>query len=121
LVPPAGYLDFIALEASARLVLTDSGGVQEETTALGVPCVTLRDNTERPITVDEGTNVLAGRDPERIVATAARVLDDPPGPRRPQLWDGRASDRIATVLLEGGTARDRPRPTDEGRNGSRPS
>jgi UDP-N-acetylglucosamine 2-epimerase (non-hydrolysing) len=115
LVPPAGYLDFIALQDSARLVLTDSGGVQEETTALGVPCVTLRDNTERPITVEQGTNVLAGRDPARIVATVNRVLDGPPAPRRPELWDGRASDRIADVLLEGGTASTRPRPTDQPR------
>ncbi|WP_369029970.1 non-hydrolyzing UDP-N-acetylglucosamine 2-epimerase [Streptomyces adonidis] len=115
LVPPAGYLDFIALQDSARVVLTDSGGIQEETTALGVPCVTLRDNTERPITVEQGTNVLAGRDPERIVATVNRVLDDPPAPRRPELWDGRASDRIADVLLTGGTASTRPRPTDQPR------
>ncbi|MFF4689772.1 non-hydrolyzing UDP-N-acetylglucosamine 2-epimerase [Streptomyces sp. NPDC001307] len=111
LVPPAGYLDFIALQDSARLVLTDSGGVQEETTALGVPCVTLRDNTERPITVERGTNVLAGRDPARVVTTVNRVLDDPPAPRRPELWDGHASDRIADVLLEGGSASTRPRPT----------
>ncbi|MGJ5748932.1 UDP-N-acetylglucosamine 2-epimerase (non-hydrolysing) [Streptomyces puniciscabiei] len=113
LVPPAGYLDFIALQDSARLVLTDSGGVQEETTALGVPCVTLRDNTERPVTVEQGTNVLAGRDPARIVTTVHRVLDDPPAPRRPELWDGRASDRIADVLLAGGTASTRPRPTGQ--------
>ncbi|MEV5846275.1 UDP-N-acetylglucosamine 2-epimerase (non-hydrolyzing) [Streptomyces sp. NPDC051985] len=113
LVPPAGYLDFIALQDSARVVLTDSGGVQEETTALGVPCVTLRDNTERPITVEQGTNVLAGRDPVRITATVNAVLDRPPAPRRPDLWDGRASDRIAEVLLTGGTASTRPRPTDQ--------
>lgn len=112
LVPPAGYLDFIALQDSARVVLTDSGGVQEETTALGVPCVTLRDNTERPITVDQGTNVLAGRDPGRIVATVHAVLDSPPEPRRPELWDGHAGDRIAAVLLEGGTTAGRLRPTD---------
>jgi UDP-N-acetylglucosamine 2-epimerase (non-hydrolysing) len=112
LVEPAGYLDFVALQDGAAVVLTDSGGVQEETTALGVPCVTLRDNTERPVTVTEGTNVLAGRDPDRIVATAHRVLDDPPPPRRPALWDGRAGDRIAEVLLAGGTAATRPRPTD---------
>ncbi|MEV7391741.1 UDP-N-acetylglucosamine 2-epimerase (non-hydrolyzing) [Streptomyces sp. NPDC091215] len=112
LVPPAGYLDFIALQDSARVVLTDSGGVQEETTALGVPCVTLRDNTERPVTVEQGTNVLAGRDPARITATVNAVLDRPPAPRRPELWDGRASDRIAEVLLAGGTASTRPRPTD---------
>ncbi|MEU6230868.1 UDP-N-acetylglucosamine 2-epimerase (non-hydrolyzing) [Streptomyces sp. NPDC047042] len=113
LVPPAGYLDFIALQDSARVVLTDSGGVQEETTALGVPCVTLRDNTERPITVEQGTNVLAGRDPARIVSTVNGVLDAPPAPRRPELWDGRASERIADVLLEGGTASTRLRPTDQ--------
>lgn len=112
LVPPAGYLDFLALQEAARIVLTDSGGVQEETTALGVPCVTLRDNTERPVTVEEGTNTLAGRDPARVVTTVHRVLDDPPAPRRPALWDGRASDRIAEVLLAGGTARTRARPTD---------
>ena len=113
LVPPAGYLDFIALQDSARVVLTDSGGVQEETTALGVPCVTLRDNTERPVTVEQGTNVLAGRDPARITALVNSVLDRPPAPRRPGLWDGRASDRIAEVLLAGGTASTRPRPTDQ--------
>jgi UDP-N-acetylglucosamine 2-epimerase (non-hydrolysing) len=112
LVPPAGYLDFLALQASARIVLTDSGGVQEETTALGVPCVTLRENTERPITVTEGTNVLAGVEPDGIIGTALRVLDAPPPARRPALWDGRAGDRIADVLLSGGTARTRLRPTD---------
>jgi len=74
IVPPAGYLDFVALQASAKLVLTDSGGIQEETTVLGVPCLTLRDNTERPITVDEGTNQLVGRDPARIVKAALEVL-----------------------------------------------
>ena len=80
-IPPAGYLDFIALQASARLVLTDSGGVQEETTVLGVPCLTLRDNTERPITLTEGTNQLVGRDPGRIVAAARQVLTAPPARR----------------------------------------
>ncbi|MEJ8641760.1 UDP-N-acetylglucosamine 2-epimerase (non-hydrolyzing) [Streptomyces sp. MS1.HAVA.3] len=112
LVPAAGYLDFIALQDSARLVLTDSGGVQEETTALGVPCVTLRDDAERPITVEEGTNVLAGTDPQRITDIVHRVLDHPPAPRCPELWDGRASDRIAAVLLDGPPAHARPRPTD---------
>jgi UDP-N-acetylglucosamine 2-epimerase (non-hydrolysing) len=99
-IEPLGYLDFVAAEASARLVLTDSGGVQEETTALGVPCLTLRDTTERPITISEGTNVLVGRDPARIVAEARRVLDDGVAPRRPALWDGRAGERIADVLLD---------------------
>ncbi|SEM33551.1 non-hydrolyzing UDP-N-acetylglucosamine 2-epimerase [Streptacidiphilus jiangxiensis] len=112
LVPPAGYLDFLALQASARIVLTDSGGIQEETTALGVPCVTLRENTERPITVSEGTNVLAGVEPEGIVRTTLAVLAAPPPARRPALWDGRAGERIAEVLLTGGPAGGRPRPTD---------
>jgi UDP-N-acetylglucosamine 2-epimerase (non-hydrolysing) len=111
-IPPAGYLDFIALQAAARLVLTDSGGVQEETTVLGVPCLTLRDNTERPITLTEGTNQLVGRDPERIVKTAASVLDSPPAARRPGLWDGQAGRRIAATLLSGGGPDGRPRPTD---------
>jgi UDP-N-acetylglucosamine 2-epimerase (non-hydrolysing) len=99
-IEPLGYLDFVAAQASARLVLTDSGGVQEETTALGVPCLTLRDTTERPITITEGTNVLVGRDPSRIVAEAQRVLDDGVAARRPALWDGRAGERIADVLLD---------------------
>jgi UDP-N-acetylglucosamine 2-epimerase (non-hydrolysing) len=98
---PAGYLDFVALQASARLVLTDSGGVQEETTMLGVPCLTLRDNTERPVTVLEGTNRLVGRNPDAIVAAARCVLDDPPARRSPKLWDGRAGERIAAALLPG--------------------
>jgi UDP-N-acetylglucosamine 2-epimerase (non-hydrolysing) len=112
LVPPAGYLDFIALQASARLVLTDSGGVQEETTALGVPCLTLRDTTERPITVTEGTNIVVGRDPARITATAREVLANPPAKRMPMLWDGRAGKRIAEVLVGRLLSAYRPRPTD---------
>ncbi len=112
LVDPVGYLDFIALEASARLVLTDSGGVQEETTVLGVPCLTVRDNTERPITVEEGTNQVVGCDPERIVATARGVLRDGVEPRRPALWDGQAGKRIAGVLLDGARTEGRLRPTE---------
>jgi UDP-N-acetylglucosamine 2-epimerase (non-hydrolysing) len=112
-IPPAGYLDFIALQAAARLVLTDSGGVQEETTVLGVPCLTLRDNTERPITLTEGTNQLVGRDPERIVKTALSVLQAPPPRRSPALWDGRAGQRIAATLLSGSGPSGHPRPTDE--------
>jgi UDP-N-acetylglucosamine 2-epimerase (non-hydrolysing) len=111
-IPPAGYLDFIALEAAARLVLTDSGGVQEETTVLGVPCLTLRDNTERPITLTEGTNQLVGRERERIVKTALSVLQDPPPRRSPALWDGQAGQRIAAALLAGNGPAGRPRPTD---------
>ncbi len=111
LVEPAGYLDFIALEASARIVLTDSGGIQEETTVLGVPCLTLRDNTERPITIDQGTNTLVGRDPDRIVEVALDRIEHGAPERRPELWDGRAGERIAEVLVTGcrdGVAR----PTD---------
>jgi UDP-N-acetylglucosamine 2-epimerase (non-hydrolysing) len=111
-IPPAGYLDFVALQASARLVLTDSGGVQEETTALGIPCLTLRDNTERPITVTEGTNQLVGRDPERIVAAALGVLAAPPPARAPALWDGHAGERIAAALISCGRQDGRARPTD---------
>lgn len=95
-----GYLDFLALESDACLVLTDSGGVQEETTAMGVPCLTLRDTTERPITITEGTNVLVGRDPERIVAEAERILRDGVVARRPALWDGKAGERIGDVLVD---------------------
>jgi UDP-N-acetylglucosamine 2-epimerase (non-hydrolysing) len=99
LIDPLGYLDFLALEASAGLVLTDSGGVQEETTVLGVACLTLRDATERPITVTDGTNQVVGREPATIVAAAKAVLRDGVAPRRPALWDGHAADRIADVLL----------------------
>lgn len=111
LVDPLGYLDFLALEAGARLVLTDSGGVQEETTVLGVPCLTLRDNTERPITVTQGTNRLVGRDPERIVAEAQRVLRDGVERRRPALWDGLAGQRIAEAIVGGGGPAGHLRPT----------
>lgn len=112
LTDPFGYLDFVALEAGARLVLTDSGGVQEETTVLGVPCLTLRDNTERPITVTEGTNVVVGRDPARIVAEARRVICDGVDARRPALWDGRAGERIAEIIVAGGRPSERRRPTE---------
>ncbi len=96
---PLGYLDFLALMADARFVLTDSGGVQEETTALGVPCLTMRDNTERPITVAEGTNTLAGTDPAAIRAEVAKLRNgDAKRGRVPSLWDGRASERIAAIL-----------------------
>jgi UDP-N-acetylglucosamine 2-epimerase (non-hydrolysing) len=99
LTDPLGYLDFLKLISHARLVLTDSGGIQEETTVLGVPCLTLRENTERPVTLTQGTNQLVGLDPERIVAAGLGVLTAPPGPGRvPELWDGRAADRIIDVL-----------------------
>jgi UDP-N-acetylglucosamine 2-epimerase (non-hydrolysing) len=105
---PCGYLDFIALETAARVVLTDSGGVQEETTVLGVPCLTLRESTERPITVTEGTNVVVGKDPDRIRAGFAQALNGSFAPRRPHLWDGRAGGRIADVLLRTDSAHPRP-------------
>lgn len=101
--PPLGYRDFLSIWPGARLVLTDSGGLQEETTALGVPCVTLRDNTERPVTLTEGTNTLAGSDPERIRAAARAALAPTAGQAlraRPALWDGRAAERIVRVLLD---------------------
>jgi UDP-N-acetylglucosamine 2-epimerase (non-hydrolysing) len=97
--PPLGYLDMLGLLTRARLVLTDSGGVQEETTYLGVPCLTLRDTTERPATVTDGTNRVIGSRPDRVLAEIERVLDgDRPPPRRPPLWDGRAAERIVEVL-----------------------
>ena len=110
LVEPQGYLDFVALEMSARVVLTDSGGVQEETTVLGVPCLTLRESTERPVTVTHGTNVIVGRSPERISRAFAAALNGQVSPQRPPLWDGHAAERIAEVLV--GADKNRPRPTD---------
>lgn len=99
LVEPLGYLDFTKLVSGSRLVLTDSGGIQEETTVLGVPCLTLRNNTERPVTVEQGTNTLVGLDPDRIIAAELRALAEPPGPGRvPELWDGHAAARIVDVL-----------------------
>lgn len=99
LVGPQGYMEFLNLWKDARVVVTDSGGLQEETTALGVPCVTVRENTERPITVDEGTNVLAGTHPEEIVKAAkAAIASGGKRGRRPHLWDGRAAERIVAVL-----------------------
>jgi UDP-N-acetylglucosamine 2-epimerase (non-hydrolysing) len=104
LIDPLGYLDFLSLEAEAGAVLTDSGGIQEETTYLGVPCFTLRDNTERPVTVRAGTNVLLGLDPERIRSIPdllrARNGANPGGgqPTRPDRWDGKAAERVADVL-----------------------
>lgn len=102
ILPPLGYQDFLHLWSNARLVLTDSGGLQEETTALGIPCLTLRDNTERPITVTQGTNQVVGRDPARIVAAALAVIRDQQreAPRVPELWDGRAAERIVEALLK---------------------
>ena len=98
LLDPLGYLDFLGLVADSAVVLTDSGGVQEETTVLGVPCVTLRTSTERPVTITSGTNILAGTDPRRIV-DAFRTARTRAGQRgRPQFWDGKAAERIVEVL-----------------------
>jgi UDP-N-acetylglucosamine 2-epimerase (non-hydrolysing) len=103
LTEPLGYLEFLGLERAASLVVTDSGGVQEETTYLGVPCLTVRENTERPITVSMGTNTLIGRDPDRMLAAARAILRGE-GKRGsvPPLWDGRAAVRIADVLTRAG-------------------
>ena len=99
LLPPQGYLEMLGLLAGARVVLTDSGGIQEETTALGVPCLTLRENTERPITVEQGTNVVVGLAKSRVLACVDEVLAS--GGKRgrvPELWDGHAAERIARHL-----------------------
>ncbi|MCP3951362.1 MAG: UDP-N-acetylglucosamine 2-epimerase (non-hydrolyzing) [Desulfobacterales bacterium] len=101
LVDPLGYLEFLSLQCRARLVITDSGGIQEETTYLGVPCLTLRENTERPVTLTEGTNVLVGSDPRRLVDEVFTILTRGPKPADiPDLWDGHAASRIAAVLAE---------------------
>ena len=102
LIDPLGYLDFLGLMSGAKLVLTDSGGLQEETTVLGIPCLTLRENTERPITVERGTNVVVGTDPRRITAAAFAALDGAASQNpieAPPLWDGHAADRILDSLL----------------------
>ena len=99
LIDPVGYLDFLALQDSATLVLTDSGGVQEETTALGTPCITLRENTERPVTVEQGTNELLGLDMPAVLGSARQAFEGKwKSHRVPELWDGHAADRIAKVL-----------------------
>jgi UDP-N-acetylglucosamine 2-epimerase (non-hydrolysing) len=102
-VEPLGYLDFLHLNLNARMVLTDSGGLQEETTVLGVPCITLRDNTERPVTCVEGTNVLVGSRTDRILEAAHRAMrGDIPEGRVPRLWDGMAAQRIVQCILQHG-------------------
>jgi len=98
LTEPLGYLDFLSLTSHARLVLTDSGGLQEESTALGVPCLTLRQNTERPITVSHGTNEVVGTDTDAILAGFRRAMSATGSPVRPALWDGHTAERVAQVL-----------------------
>lgn len=100
LLPPLGYLDFLKLISSARLVLTDSGGIQEETTALRIPCLTLRPETERPITVTRGTNIIVGLDEDRIIEECRGIIGGRGKEGKiPELWDGNASSRIASILV----------------------
>ena len=100
IIEPLGYLEFLHLNMNAKMVLTDSGGLQEETTVLGIPCITMRHNTERPITCEIGTNVIVGNDPDKILGAAQKVLN---GECRkgaiPEKWDGKAAERIVEVLL----------------------
>ena len=102
LTDPLGYLDFLCLMSNSKLVLTDSGGIQEETTVLGVPCITLRNNTERPVTVEQGTNLLVSTDKDKIVEKALEVINGniKLDKRVPEMWDGKAAKRIIKVLVE---------------------
>ena len=101
LLDPLSYLEFLAMQSKATVVITDSGGIQEETTYLGIPCLTLRDNTERPVTVSLGTNVLVGRDPDKLRHELSRVLAGQAKKGTiPPLWDGQAGERIAAVLTD---------------------
>ncbi len=100
LLDPLGYLEFIDLMQRATVVLTDSGGIQEETTILGVPCLTLRENTERPVTVTHGTNRMVGTRPDAIVAGWREIKGHPCSPGAPPLWDGGAARRIVDVLTQ---------------------
>ena len=105
LIDPVGYVEFLALQANAMFVITDSGGVQEETTYLKVPCLTVRNNTERPITVSGGTNMLVGDDPKTLLLEARRILAGRRKPgAAPELWDGHAAHRIVDVILVGKSA-----------------
>jgi UDP-N-acetylglucosamine 2-epimerase (non-hydrolysing) len=100
LLPPLGFRESLALWSGAEAVLTDSGGLQEETTALGVPCVTIRENTERPVTVSLGSNVLAGTSVDGILAAYDASLEKKGRATVPPMWDGRASERIWTILMQ---------------------
>jgi UDP-N-acetylglucosamine 2-epimerase (non-hydrolysing) len=111
---PMGYLEFVGLESEALFVLTDSGGVQEETTILGVPCLTVRENTERPVTVREGTNRIVGTDVAAVVGAAREIMSGGATrePRAPELWDGKAAERIAAVLAGAVGSTNAIRPAD---------
>ena len=98
-IDPLGYFDFLALQMHARFVLTDSGGVQEESTYFNVPCLTLRENTERPITITEGTNILVGTDTDKIIHESMEIINGKEKQGRiPELWDDRVSARIVDIL-----------------------
>ena len=99
LIEPLGYLEFLSLMSTASLLITDSGGIQEETTFLKIPCLTLRENTERPITIEVGTNRLCGGNLDLLVSKGLEAVDGKSkGGAVPQLWDGKASERIAEIL-----------------------
>ena len=99
--PPLGYLDFLQLMSNSKIVLTDSGGIQEETCILGIPCVTLRNNTERPVTVEVGTNKVAGTNKAKILEACQGFLQAPPkNNSQPKFWDGKATERIVGILVE---------------------
>jgi len=101
-IPPLGYFDFLCLMSNAAIVLTDSGGIQEETTALGIPCITLRNNTERPITVEEGTNIIVGNSRDKIIRESIKILNGKKEKeyKVPKLWDGNSSERIVRILIQ---------------------
>lgn len=99
LIEPVGYLDMLALQKNARLIMTDSGGIQEETTTLGIPCLTLRDNTERPVTISDGTNRLVGSNPQNLLEAVNAALNTPVTEHLPPYWDGNAAQRIASYLV----------------------
>lgn len=101
MIEPAGYLEFIKLMSEARIVLTDSGGIQEETTVLGVPCITIRENTERPVTVTDGTNIIVGTKKEKIIQETKKILNEYNNLTKiPEKWDGFTADRIIKILVE---------------------
>jgi len=100
MINPLGYLDFLCLMSNAKIVLTDSGGIQEETTCLGIPCITIRENTERPVTVTEGTNIVAGTSKENILNAFKNQLKRKYENDRPKLWDGKAAKRIVRIIMD---------------------